>query len=420
MSSDAETQNTPKRTAAASDAPAEHELVAESEAPDPDGSPAKSGPTAPKGAPAATTPSEPTDVQADSQKQQSNQGSDTKKRTRPQTITELIEHAYREAGRKLNLTRDLTNLTVDPDASQAEIKLVRQLAADDQLLAVPPSLLAALAEIETKPPARQRVLELVLVAFADHKLFQNKLERLNDPRVEPPLTAREISSAAKTLMIDAVSRAQAPERRTAIRERLRVNAVTAFELFRVLRDGWTSDQFVEDMCGLIWDAPIQRSASKMAALLATAKNTDALSQLSRHFELRLRDSQRETAEARGRAAQQERRAEAAEARGSSLSADLEAERSRVAELQSQADDLAQRLTAEQSSRVVDKSHLVDDYEALRTQIVRQLTAQVEILGDGLHALQKGRTAVAEEFVDRALTKIDGEVKRLKQLDGGQR
>jgi hypothetical protein len=406
VSSDAETQNTPKRTAAASDA-------------DPDGSPAKSGVTAPKGAPTDTTPAKPT-VPADSQKQQSNQGSDTKKRMRPQTITELIEHAYGEAGRKLNLTRDLTSLTVDPDASQSEIELVRQLAADDQLLAVPPSLLAALAEIETKPPARQRVLELVLAAFADHKLFQNKLERLNDPRVEPPLTAREISSAAKTLTIDAVSRAQAPERRTAIRERLRVNAVTAFVLFRVLRDGWTSHQFVEDMCALIWDAPIQRNGSRMAALLATAKNTDALSQLSRHFELRLRDSQQQTAEARGRAAQQEHRAEVAEARSRSLSADLEVQRSRAAELQSRADDLAQRLTAEQSSRVVDKSHLVDDYEALRTQIVRQLTAQVEILGDGLHALRKGKTAVADEFVDRALTKIDGEVKRLKQLDGGQR
>jgi hypothetical protein len=298
--------------------------------------------------------------------------------------------------------------------------LVRQLAAEDELLAVPPSLLAALAEVDTKPPARQRVLELVLVAFADHRLFQDKLERLNDPRVEPPLTAREISSAAKTLTIDAVGRTQALERRSAIRERLRVNAVTAFELFRVLRDGWTSEQFIEDMCALIWDVPIQHSTSRMAALLATAKNSDVLSQLSRHFELLLRDSQQQTAEARARGAQHERRADAAETRSRSLGADLEAERSRNAELQSQANDLVQRLSAEQSGRVVDRSHLVDDYEALRTKTIRQLTAQVELLGDGLQALRRGRTAVAEEFVDRALTKIDGEVKRLKQLDGGQR
>jgi hypothetical protein len=419
VSSDAETQDAPKRPAAASAAPAERERAVVSEAPDSDGSSAKSGVTAPKGAPTDTTTAKPA-IPAASQKRQSNQGSDTKKRMRPQTVTELIEHAYGEAGRKLNLTRDLTSLTVDPEASQAEIELVRRLAADDQLLAVPPSLLAALAEIDIKPPGRRRVLELILVAFADHQLFQNKLERLNDPRVEPPLTAREISSAAKTLTIDAVSREQAPERRTAIRERLRINAVTAFELFRVLRDEWTPQQFVEDMCDLIWDAPIQRSASRVAALLATSKNTDALSQLSRHFELRLRDSQRQTAEARGRAAQHEHWAGAAEARSRSLSADLEVQRSRVAELQSQVDDLARCLNAEQSSHQVHKSHLVDDYEALRTQIVRQLTAQVEILGDGLHALQKGRTAVAEEFVDRALTKIDGEVKRLKQLDGGQR
>ena len=68
--------------------------------------------------------------------------------------------------------------------------------------------------------------------------------------------------------------------------------------------------------------------------------------------------------------------------------------------------------------MVDKSHHVDDYETLRTQVIRRLSAQVELLGDGLHALRNGSTGVAEEFVDRALTAIKDEVTRLKDLAGG--
>ena len=68
---------------------------------------------------------------------------------------------------------------------------------------------------------------------------------------------------------------------------------------------------------------------------------------------------------------------------------------------------------------MDKSHLADDYEVLRTQVIRRLSAQVGLLRDGLHALRNGRTGVAEEFLDRSLTAIEGEVTRLKDLDGGR-
>lgn len=344
---------------------------------------------------------------------------DGRKRERPKNILELLEYAYGESGRKLNLARrDLWELRVDSAASQVEIEAVRRLAADDPFLAVPPNLLATLADLGAEPPVRQRLLELVLAALASHKLFEGQLERLADATVQPQLTAREISQVAKRLTADELGLRQPSQLKDAVRERLRVNAVTAFELFRVLRDGWTVDQFVDDMCALVWDMPALRGAPKVAAVLVTAKNTDAFSQLSRHFEARLRDSSRETGEARAHGVQQLRRAEAAEALSSSLAADLAAEHERVAVLQAQIADLTQRLADEQSGRVVDKSHLVDDREALRTQVIRRLTAQAELLSDGLHALRNGSTGVAEEFVDRALTAIDGEVTRLKDLAGG--
>jgi hypothetical protein len=55
---------------------------------------------------------------------------------RPKSISELFQHAYGEAtaGRKLVLARDLSDLNVDPDASNEENHLVRRLAAGDTFL----------------------------------------------------------------------------------------------------------------------------------------------------------------------------------------------------------------------------------------------------------------------------------------------
>lgn len=345
---------------------------------------------------------------------------DGKKKSRPQSILEVIEFSYAEAGRKLNLARkDLDSLAVYNDAKSAEISAVRRLAPADPMLAVPLSLLATLAELGAKQAVLDRLLELVEVAFASHPLFEGRVEQLNDPRAQAGFLAQEVHDAAKLTLKDLGPHKTQEAFETALK-RLRMNAITGLGLFRVLRDGWTSDQFVRDMAAFVWDAPPQKRTDKMSALLATSRSTEALSQLSRYFEAVIRKAQQEAATAHTHAANQEHRAAAAEAHSQALSADLTAERRRSTELLAQVDDLTRRLTAEQSSRVVDKSHLVDDYEVLRTQVIRRLTAQVGLLTDGLHAIRNGSAGVAEEFVDRALTAIDGEVTHLKDLDGGVR
>ena len=341
------------------------------------------------------------------------------RKPRPKTILELVEYAYAEGGRRLSLVRkDLDEITIAPGSADAEMDCLRKSAADDPFLAVPPSILLVLAELGPQPPVRRRILELVLAALASHPVFARLLERLVDPAAEPVLGARDVSEAARSVTFDAVGLKDAAEFKAAARERLRVNAVTAFEMYRVLRDEWTIDRFVQDMASLVWDTPSYRHVPKAASVLASAKSTDALSQLSRHFERLLREAEQQTGNARAEAAQQARRAEAAESSKAALSAQLTAEKERARELAALVIDLNHRLAAEQSSRVVDKSHLVDDFEALRTQVIRRLSSQVELLSDGLHALRNGSTSVAEEFLDRSLTAIDGEVTRLKELDGG--
>jgi uncharacterized phage infection (PIP) family protein YhgE len=94
-----------------------------------------------------------------------------------------------------------------------------------------------------------------------------------------------------------------------------------------------------------------------------------------------------------------------------LQSELTASRRQIVQLES-------RLRDEQEQASIARSHHADDYEILRTQIVRQLSKQANLLGDGLHALRNGRHEIADEFVDRALTAITGEVASLRQQDLG--
>jgi hypothetical protein len=338
---------------------------------------------------------------------------------RPKTILELVEYAYDAAGKKLALVRrDLRQLVVDPQSADAEMHALRRLAAADPFLAVPPSILSALAELGAELPVRRRILELVLAALASHPVFGAQLERLADPAVAPELSAREVSDAASRMTFDILRLQDSAAFKEPAREKLRVNAVTAFLLFRVLREGWTLDRFVADMTAVVWTTPGLTRQAGAAALLAASRSPEAMSQLSRHFERLLADSGKQAAEARASAVRESRRADMVEEEYRRVAKELESQTLRVRNLLDQIADLTRRLEAEQSSRVVDSSHYAYDYEALRTQVIRRLSAQADLLNDGLHALRNGRTDIADEFLDRSLTAIEGEVARLKDLDGG--
>lgn len=54
-------------------------------------------------------------------------------------------------------------------------------------------------------------------------------------------------------------------------------------------------------------------------------------------------------------------------------------------------------------------HLIADLEADRASALRTLVTQMGLLTDGLHALRNGRTAVAEEFMDRAISAMSAEI-----------
>ena len=339
----------------------------------------------------------------------------TASRFTPGTILELIGHAYAEGGKRLILAADLSELEFDKGQAEAEMSQLRRLAENDRQLAVPPQILIAVARVKLKPATRGRILELVLAALAVSPAFLPYQKQLLDPGAEPRLDARNISEATKVVTYLSLGYSESKSFTPAHREQLRVNAVTAFTLLRVLRDGWSLEWLTESMTSLVWTAAA-RPGGHGAAVLASAPGASAMSQLARYFEGRVAAVTGRAEDAEGRAAFQARRAGLAEEQSQALSAELDAERQRAAQLASELDALRKALTAERSNRVVDQSHHVDDFETLRTRVLRQLSAQADLLADGLHALRHGSTGIAEEFVDRSLTAITKEVTQLREMD----
>ena len=334
----------------------------------------------------------------------------------PTTVLDLIEHAYAGSGKKLSLTADLTSLKADASQAEAEMSQLSKLAASDRLLDVPPQVLIALASVKTEYTSRRRILELMLAALADHPVFLAHRKQLVEPDAEPRLDVRNVSDATKVVTYLSLGYKESKSFTADNREKMRVNAVISFALLRVLRDRWPLEWFAESMSALVWNAPAPENAQDAVAVLVSGQRGDALSQLARHFEGKLAEAARKLGETEGTAAFQTRRASLAEEQQRALSADLDAERQRAADLASQVVALKETLDAERGNRVVDHSHHVDDYETLRTRVLRQLSEQADLLADGLHALRHERLAVADEFVDRALTAIKKEVAHVREMD----
>lgn len=55
---------------------------------------------------------------------------------------------------------------------------------------------------------------------------------------------------------------------------------------------------------------------------------------------------------------------------------------------------------------IERAHLIDDHETMRTKALSDLSLAKDLLHDALAAIDGGSPAVAREFVDRALSDVD--------------
>jgi hypothetical protein len=339
----------------------------------------------------------------------------TAARPRPKSVLELIEAAYGATSKFTLTAADIDELQGSLTAGQSlnlERERTLELASKDHSLKGLVNLLSPIALHATKKgPLRDQVSELSLVALWQHPMLT---KRLGMPRTAgglPDINAKRIWEIASEF-------AKEPDKAGSRNKTLRANAVTAFALLGVMRDGWTLDELTVALGETLWSSQPESSARTIAAsaILIGAGDYDLptrLGVLHHGAALAAREADRLLSAATAASNSWSRRASIAEARVNELEATvaaLEVDLSSSREEITRTDDELQRAREDGS---VARSHHAEDYEVLRTQILRQLSKQADLLTDGLHALRNGSHGIAEEFVDRALTAISREVSNLK-------
>jgi hypothetical protein len=115
----------------------------------------------------------------------------------------------------------------------------------------------------------------------------------------------------------------------------------------------------------------------------------------------------------------ERSAQSAAAARSELqrmSTELEAARARLVELETEVQGARHSLQSERDRARVDVSHLRDDFENLRTRVLRRLSDDLKLLGDGLVALTRNppKVDVMVDHAERVAESLRGEIKKLEE------
>lgn len=345
-----------------------------------------------------------------------------------ETIEELLTEAFESKHHMLVLTQEeLLALPISDEQLPAQQEAVTILTKADPQLNGPFKLLQFVASQGVPlgrntgapiEPILERLRDLAVFALGQHPVFGIWTEELRDPRGNPELTEERVLNRISGTTHYALGISK--EKFQALgRTRLRRNSITSLGLLRVLQHDWNIDRFIDAQAPL-WsaDVPIAISPEKAASFLTASRDCKHLGLIVNSYEARVNAHEKEIAQLRIEAEtttrriafleEQQRHAQTREesliAQGESLSADIVR--------------LQKELAAERDNRVVDKSHMSDDYETLRTRVIRRLGGEIDLLTDALHALRNGAAPVAEEFLDRSLLALSREVEQLKDTTGG--
>ncbi|TQL18979.1 hypothetical protein [Streptomyces sp. SLBN-134] len=355
-----------------------------------------------------------------------------KSKTKPKpiitSIEDLLTFAYKSNARLLDFSKeDLKKLAITDEDIASQSALVGSLAPTDPTLSTPFKLLqyaarqgVPLKRAEDGDLARalNRLVELAVIALGHSPLFRVWVDQLVDPRKDPQLPTQHLRDAARQVGADELGLTSKQFKATE-RQRLVKNAIACYGLLRTLQREWTLSQFIDASYDYVWrdEAPKAAGLERAASEVGASSDLNVLGIVGANYLARIALLERQVT-------QLESEAGAARNREIRLSHELstvkEHEQSEMARADALSADvvrLQKELAAERDNRVVDKSHMADDYETLRTRIIRRLGGEIDLLTDGLHALRNGAPNVAEEFLDRSLLALTREVEQLKDASG---
>ena len=334
------------------------------------------------------------------------------------SVEALLHYAYARVGR-FSISPTIRDALVADEPSMEDLKRVaEELASGDPLLKVPVRILAAVDRAGGSMKFRRRCTSAVAQTFLANGALRSvhglEAALAHHEFGNPEQLLNAVAERIRTVMVDL----KPQDRRT-----LHANATTGLALHFAIQREWNEAKLSKVLDAALWEDGYQSvRESKRESLRALLVETSpaALGTVARAW-------QGELEEERSRVTAAQRLQQIAEdERDGAVKSQIETEReveqlrTELSEEQGEVERLLAELAREVQVRRVQSSHAVDDYENLRTRMIRSIDRQLLLLEDGLHAVRSGSTAVTEEYLERVIESFVKEADRLRdQNKSGQ-
>ena len=339
----------------------------------------------------------------------------SRKQDEIRSISEFLTYVYSSASRSFSITpavrkalaSDETDLTVLAEQ-------VTQLAASDLLLAVPPKVLTTMERSRVGGRLRRTLLTLMALPLLHHPGLASvdlAAALSDEPTPDHDALLCSVREAPNRLEPGQLGKASL---RSADLRTLQDNAVLSVALLVAIKDDWPTTVFADCLDRYLWQEDLTAAEiPSERALLIDGASSAAL--IARVWHGRLAEAKAEAHDALQRSQEAIRHADA-------MAEAMEQMEKVITQREETIATLRTELATEREHRRIEKSHAVDDYESLRSQLVRGLVQQTSLLEDGLHALRNRRVGVTEEYLERVIESLREDLQRLRggvKMDRGE-
>lgn len=332
-----------------------------------------------------------------------------------ETLGQFITHAYGMKGRKLALTSKIERrIANDPKLTPDDMERVCTLIKEDTVLAVPRQLLLAARAVQGYPALRGALNDFVRNVLLGHPLFMQHGIAAAVRNLDDAPNSAEVLKLLATAEKNLLSADLIESMKDAEFEQLRVNAVNCMAIWLAYIKGLSLATTADMLFVALWRpqaSVLEDDTSKLRALT----QIDELCGIGVACDEYRRQAQDKHAQADAAA----REASALRERVCNVEEELFRAKDTI-ERQETAMRVMEEagihaLTSITSRAESEAAHLRDDFEKMRTRVLRRLKADLELLELGLEALRRPepKVHVMMDSAERVTDALRNEVKNLQ-------
>ncbi len=330
----------------------------------------------------------------------------------PESLEEFVAYAYSRKGKRLSLKKK-TALAIaqQPPPGESFLVQLRALAQKDMLLTVPRQLLLAALPHRNNTKAWSLILEVVSVAIranpgcsafaaclhpvgADEGTCDDMIAEAAHFRiaqVEDPLTKKPISKSQIAA--------------------LHHNLVVTVALWTVAVRSSTTNNAVQSLFVHVWKGEARQRTSAPDAWrhLLDLRDPVLPGIIGNVFVDEALRQQQLAADATARLVTEQKRAD-------DLATELAASRTALSNAETSISQLQEKMAQALRDHQTAVSHLRDDFERLRTRVLRRLSRELDLLDEGMGALRREppKLHVMLDHGERATSGLREEIKSLER------